>query len=112
MNEDDVSAFWVPGSFEVPAVASRLAESKKFDAVICLGTVIKGDTPHFDYVSAEVTKGVAQVSLDSKIPCIFGVITADTLEQAIDRAGAKSGNKGRDAALSAIEMANLYKKVK
>ena len=112
VNEDDVSAFWVPGSFEVPAVASRLAESKKFDAVICLGTVIKGDTPHFDYVSAEVTKGVAQVSLDSKIPCIFGVITADTLEQAIDRAGAKSGNKGRDAALSAIEMANLYKKVK
>ncbi|MFH1381104.1 MAG: 6,7-dimethyl-8-ribityllumazine synthase [Candidatus Omnitrophota bacterium] len=112
VSEDDISVFWVPGSFEIPAVAARLAKSKKFDAVICLGTVIRGDTPHFDYISNEVAKGVAQVAFNESVPCIFGIITADTLEQAIGRAGTKNGNKGRDAALSAIEMINLYKKVK
>ena len=112
VDENNISSFWVPGSFEIPPVASKLAGSGKFDAVICLGTVIRGDTPHFDYVSSEVAKGVANVAINSKTPCIFGIITADTLEQAIDRAGTKSGNKGKDAALSAIEMANLYKKVK
>jgi len=110
-DEKDLTTVWVPGSFEIPPVAARLAKSKKYDAVICLGTVIKGDTPHFDYVSNEVAKGVANVALKGEAPCIFGVITADTLEQAIDRAGAKSGNKGRDAALSAIEMADVYSRV-
>ena len=111
-DEKDISVFWVPGSFEIPPVASRLARSKKYDAIICLGTVIRGETPHFDYISNEAAKGVAQVSLSENVPCIFGIITADTLEQAIDRAGTKSGNKGRDAALSAIEMSDLYKKAK
>ena len=111
-DEGDMSLFWVPGSFEIPPVASRLARSKKYDAVICLGTVIRGDTPHFDYISSEVAKGIAQVALKENTACGFGIITADTLEQAIERAGTKSGNKGRDAALSAIEMTNLYKKVK
>lgn len=111
-NEKDISAFWVPGSFEIPPIAQKLSKSKKYDAIVCLGTVIRGDTPHFDYVSSEVAKGVAHVALSENIPCIFGVITADTLEQAIDRAGTKSGNKGRDAAVSAIEMVDLYKKAK
>ncbi len=111
-NEKDISVFWVPGSFEIPPVALKLARSRKYDAVICLGAVIRGDTPHFDYISNEVAKGVAQVALSGDTPCIFGIITADTLEQAIERAGTKSGNKGRDAALSAIEMSNLYKKIK
>ena len=111
-NEKDISVFWVPGSFEIPPLAQKLARSKKYDAVICLGTIIRGDTPHFDYISSEVAKGVAQVAMDGNVPCIFGIITADTLEQAIDRAGTKSGNKGRDAAVSAIEMADLYDKVK
>jgi len=111
-DEKDVLVLWVPGSFEIPPVASRLARSKKYDAVICLGTVIRGETPHFDYISSEAAKGIAQVALKESTPCIFGIITADTLEQAIERAGTKSGNKGRDAALSAIEMANLYKIVK
>jgi len=102
---------WVPGAFEIPPVAKRLAKTKKYDGIICLGTVIRGSTPHFDYIASEVAKGVANVSLDSDVPCVFGVITADNLEQAIERAGAKDGNKGRDAALSAIEMANLYGKV-
>jgi len=102
---------WVPGSFEIPAVASRLAKSKKYDGVICLGTVIRGATPHFDYIAGEVAKGVAKVSLESQIPCVFGIITADTLEQAIERAGTKDGNKGRDAALFAIELADLYGKL-
>lgn len=109
-DEKNISIFWVPGSFEIPPVALRLARTKKYDAVICLGTVIRGETPHFDYISNEVAKGVANVALSENVPCIFGVITADTLEQAIERAGTKSGNKGRDAALSAIEMADLYKK--
>ena len=111
-DEKDISVFWVPGSFEIPAVASRLAKSKKYDAIISLGAVIRGETPHFNYITSEVAKGVAHVALTGNIPCIFGVITADTLEQAIERAGTKSGNKGRDAALSAIEMASLYTKVK
>ena len=109
--EKDVTAYWVPGSFEIPPVASRLAKSKKYDAVICLGALMRGDTPHFDFISSEVAKGVANIALSEKIPCIFGVITTDTLEQAIERAGTKSGNKGRDAAMSAIEMADLYKKI-
>jgi 6,7-dimethyl-8-ribityllumazine synthase len=109
-DENDISIFWVPGSFEIPSFASRLARTKKHDAILCLGTVIRGETPHFDYISNEVAKGVAHVALNESVPCIFGVITADTLEQAIERAGTKSGNKGRDAALSAIEMADLYKK--
>jgi len=112
VDENDIIAFWVPGSFEIPPVALKLSNSGKYDAVICLGTVIKGDTPHFDYVSSEVAKGVSYVSLNGKSPCIFGVITADNLEQAIDRAGTKSGNKGRDAAISAIEIANLNKRIK
>ena len=111
-DDKDMSVYWVPGSFEIPAVASKLAKSEKFDAVICLGTLIKGDTPHFDYIANEVSKGVANIAISGNVPCIFGVITADTLEQAIERAGTKSGNKGRDAALSAVEMANLYKKLK
>lgn len=108
-NAQDV--VWVPGAFEIPYVAMKLAKSKKYDAVICLGTVIRGATPHFEFVANEAAKGVAKVSLDTGVPCIFGVITADNLEQAIERAGTKDGNKGRDAALSAIEMANLYGKV-
>ena len=111
-DEKDITLYWVPGSFEIPPIAQKLARSGKYDGIICLGTVIKGDTPHFDYIASEVAKGVAHVSLNSDTPCIFGIITAETLEQAIDRAGTKSGNKGRDAALSAIEMANLYKKIK
>ncbi len=102
---------WVPGAFEIPLVALRLAKSKKYDAVICLGTVIRGATPHFEFIASEAAKGVAKVSLDTGVPCIFGVITADNLEQAIERAGTKDGNKGRDAAMSAIEMANLYGKI-
>lgn len=105
--DDNISIAWVPGAFEIPLVASRMASSGKYDAVICLGAVIRGGTPHFDYVAAEVSKGIAKVALDSKVPVTFGIITADTLEQAVDRAGAKAGNKGWQAALTAIEMANL-----
>ncbi|HQP91678.1 MAG TPA: 6,7-dimethyl-8-ribityllumazine synthase [Candidatus Omnitrophota bacterium] len=105
--EADVEAFWVPGSFEIPTVANKIAKSKKFDAVICLGAVIRGDTPHFDFIASEAAKGVASVSMQTGVPVIFGVITADTMEQAIERAGIKGGNKGRDAALNAIEMVNL-----
>ncbi len=107
--EEDISIAWVPGSFEIPAVARRFVDMKKFDAVICLGAVIRGATPHFDYVAAEVSKGVAQVGLASSIPVVYGVLTTDTIEQAVERAGTKSGNKGFDAALSAIEMANLFR---
>ena len=102
---------WVPGAFEIPVLALKLAKSKKYDGVICLGTVIRGATPHFEFVASEAAKGVAKVSLDTGVPCIFGVITADNIEQAIERAGTKDGNKGRDAAMSAIEMANLYEKI-
>jgi 6,7-dimethyl-8-ribityllumazine synthase len=104
---ENVDVAWVPGSFEIPLVASKLAASGKYDAVICLGAVIRGNTPHFDYVAAEVSKGIARVGLDTGVPVAFGIITADTLEQAVDRAGAKAGNKGWQAALTAIEMANL-----
>lgn len=105
--DNEIEVSWVPGAFEIPTVAMRLAKSKKFDAVICLGTVIRGDTPHFDFIAGEATKGVAQVSMQTGLPVIFGVITADTMEQAIERAGTKGGNKGKDAALNAIEMVNL-----
>ena len=107
--EDAVEIYRTPGSFEIPAVVKQLVEHNKYDAIICLGAVIRGSTPHFSYISAEVTKGIAQLSLQSAIPIAFGVITADTIEQAIERAGTKIGNKGWDAALSAIEMANLYR---
>ncbi|MDD5475499.1 MAG: 6,7-dimethyl-8-ribityllumazine synthase [Syntrophales bacterium] len=107
--EKDISLVKVPGAFEIPLVAKKMAKSGAFDAIICLGAVIRGATPHFEYISAEVTKGVAQVSLETEIPIAFGVLTADTLEQAIERAGTKAGNKGWDAALSAIEMSNLLK---
>ncbi len=106
-DDDKITIAWVPGSFEIPYAASKMAQSKKFDAVICLGAVIRGQTPHFDYIANEVAKGVARISLDTGVPTIFGVITADTLEQAIERAGTKAGNKGWDAALSAIEMTRL-----
>ncbi len=111
VSEEDIDVAWVPGSFEIPLVAQKLAMSKKYDAVICLGTVIRGATPHFEYIAAEVSKGVAKVGLDSGIPVMFGVITSDTIEQAIERAGTKAGNKGFDAAVGAIEMANLLKKI-
>jgi 6,7-dimethyl-8-ribityllumazine synthase len=109
--DEDIEVAWVPGAFEIPLVASKMTSSGKYDAVICLGAVIRGATPHFDYVSSEVTKGVAKVGLDSGIPTIFGVITADTIEQAIERAGTKAGNKGWDAAVTAIEMANLMRNI-
>jgi 6,7-dimethyl-8-ribityllumazine synthase len=112
VDDKDVSVTLVPGAFEIPLIAQKLAKSKDFDAVICLGTVIRGATPHFDYIAAEVAKGVAKVSLDSGIPVVFGVITADTIEQAIERAGTKDGNKGRDAAATAIEMTNLLAQLK
>ncbi len=112
MQNEDLTIAWVPGAFEIPTLAQRLAKSKAYDAIICLGTVIRGSTPHFEYIAAEVAKGVAKISLDSGMPVIFGIITADTIEQAIERAGTKDGNKGRDAAVSAIEMANLLDKVK
>ena len=107
----DIKVIWVPGSFEIPSVANKLARSKKYDALICLGAVIRGDTPHFNYIASELAKGISQVSLASGVPTIFGVITADTIEQAIERAGTKAGNKGRDAALSAIEIVNLFKEI-
>jgi 6,7-dimethyl-8-ribityllumazine synthase len=109
--EDDIDMFWVPGSFEIPLTALKLAVSKKYDAVVCLGAVIRGATPHFEYIAAEVTKGIAQVNMQTGIPTIYGVITADTLEQAIERAGTKAGNKGWDAAMSAMEMVNLLKNI-
>lgn len=109
VDEEDVEMAWVPGAFEIPLAAKKMAKSGKYDAVICLGAVIKGSTPHFDYVSNEVTKGVASVSLEQEVPVVFGVLTTDTIEQAIERAGTKAGNKGFDAAVTAIEMANLLK---
>jgi 6,7-dimethyl-8-ribityllumazine synthase len=107
--ETDIEVAWTPGSFEMPLIAQKMAESKKYNAVICLGAVIRGGTPHFDYIASEVAKGIAHVGLYTGVPVIFGVITADTLEQAIERSGTKDGNKGFDAAVSAIEMANLVK---
>lgn len=105
--DEDIDIVKVPGSFEIPLLAKKLAQKKKYDAIICLGAVIRGATPHFEYISAEVSKGIAHVSLESGVPVIFGVITTDTLEQAIERAGSKSGNKGWTAAVAAMEMANL-----
>lgn len=106
--EDNITVVWVPGSFELPVTAKKLAQSQKYSAIICLGAVIRGATPHFDYIAAEVSKGCAQVALETGVPLAFGVLTTDTLEQALERAGTKAGNKGWDAALSAIEMANLF----
>lgn len=111
INEDDISLYWVPGAFEIPPIAKKLAESEKFDAIICLGAVIRGATPHFDYVCAEVSKGVAQVSMNASCPVMFGVLTTDSIAQAIERAGTKAGNKGFDAAVGAIEMINLYRSI-
>lgn len=110
-SEEDIEISWVPGAFEIPLVAQKMANSKKFDAIICIGAVIRGSTPHFDYVSSEMSKGIAKVSLDTGIPIAFGVLTTDTIEQAIERAGTKVGNKGYDAAVTAIEMANLLKMI-
>jgi 6,7-dimethyl-8-ribityllumazine synthase len=110
--EDDLAVVWVPGAFEIPAVAQKMSRAKEYDALICLGTVIRGSTPHFDFIAAEAAKGIAKVGLDSGIPVIFGIITADTIEQAVERAGTKDGNKGKDAALSAIEMVNVMAKLK
>ncbi|MDF2589309.1 MAG: 6,7-dimethyl-8-ribityllumazine synthase [Anaerocolumna sp.] len=109
--EEDIELAWCPGAFEIPLVAKKLAGKNKYDGIICLGAVIKGSTPHFDYVSSEVSKGVAHVSLETGVPVIFGVLTTDTIEQAIERAGTKAGNKGYDAAMTAIEMANLLKQI-
>ncbi|HUT96768.1 MAG TPA: 6,7-dimethyl-8-ribityllumazine synthase [Dehalococcoidales bacterium] len=109
VDQADIDVAWVPGSFEIPLIAKKLAQTKRYDAVICLGAVVRGDTPHFDYISAEVTKGIAMVGLESGLPVIYGVITAENLEQAIGRAGTKEGNQGFKAAVSAIEMANLVK---
>ena len=109
--EEDISLAWVPGAFEIPLVASKLAKSGKYDAVICLGAVIRGSTSHYDLVCNEVAKGIAQVSLASEVPVLFGVVTTDTIEQAIERAGTKAGNKGYDCALSAVEMVNLIREI-
>lgn len=108
---DNINIAWVPGSFEIPLAAQKMANSGKYDGIICLGAVIRGETPHFEYVSAEVAKGVAKIGLDTNIPVIFGVLTTETIEQAISRAGTKSGNKGFDAAMSLIEMVNLFKEI-
>ncbi|HEX8495070.1 MAG TPA: 6,7-dimethyl-8-ribityllumazine synthase [Pyrinomonadaceae bacterium] len=109
--EKAVELFKVPGSFEIPLLARKVAGSGKYDAVICLGTIIRGQTPHFEYIASEVTKGIAQAGMESGIPVVYGIVTADTLEQAIDRAGVKAGNKGFEAAMSAVELVNLYKEV-
>ncbi|QEK13307.1 6,7-dimethyl-8-ribityllumazine synthase [Crassaminicella thermophila] len=111
VDEENIEIIWVPGAFEMPLVAKKLAKSKKYDGVICLGAVIRGATSHFDYVSSEVSKGIANVSLETEVPVIFGVLTTDTIEQAIERAGTKAGNKGYEAAVTAIEMANLLKEI-
>ena len=111
VNQEDIEIAWVPGSFEIPLIAKKLAQTKRYDAVICLGAVVRGGTPHFEYIAAEVSKGIANVGLETGLPVIYGVITADTLEQAIERAGTKMGNKGFDAAMTAIEMANLLKSI-
>lgn len=109
--DTDLTVVWVPGSFEISLAILKLAKSKKYDAIVCLGTVIRGETPHFDYIASEVAKGTSRIMLTTGVPIAFGIITADSLEQAIQRAGAKEGNKGSQAALSAIEMANLLEKI-
>lgn len=111
VKEEDITMAWVPGAFEIPLIAAKMAKSGNYDAVICLGAVIRGATSHYDYVCAEVSKGVAQVGLNAQIPVLFGVLTTDTIEQAIERAGTKSGNKGFDCAVAAIEMVNLMKEI-
>ena len=111
VDEDNIEVAWVPGAFEIPLIASKMAKSNKYDAIICLGAVIRGNTTHYDYVCSEVSKGIAHVSLDSDIPVMFGVITTENIEQAIERAGTKSGNKGFDCAVGAIEMVNLIKEI-
>lgn len=111
VNEDDVSVAWVPGAFEIPLVASKLAKSGKYDAVICLGAVIRGSTSHYDYVCSEVSKGIAAVSLETGVPVMFGILTTENIEQAVERAGTKAGNKGYDCALGAIEMVNLLREI-
>jgi 6,7-dimethyl-8-ribityllumazine synthase len=110
-SNNDLEVVWCPGTFEMPGVVQRLSQKSKYDAIICLGVIIRGDTPHFDYIASQVARGLAQINLGAKIPVSFGIITADTIEQAIDRAGTKEGNKGRTSALAAIEMANLYRKI-
>ncbi len=109
--DNNISVFWVPGAFEIPLLAKKLADKNKFDAVICLGAVIRGETMHFEYVASEVSKGISNVSLETGVPIIFGVLTTENLEQAVERAGVKSGNKGSEAALVAIEMINLYRSI-
>ena len=110
VTKENISVIWTPGSFEIPQVLSKL-DTKKFNAVIALGAVIRGETPHFDYIASEVSKGVARISQDKKIPATFGIITADSVEQAVERAGTKQGNKGRDAALAALEMADIFSQI-
>lgn len=109
VSDEDIHVAWVPGAFEIPLIAQKLAQTKRYDAVICLGVIIRGGTPHFEYIAAEVSKGIAKVSLDTGLPVIYGVVTTDNLEQAVERSGTKAGNRGFDAAVSAIEMANLAK---
>jgi len=111
VSDENIDIAWVPGAFEIPLITKKLANTQKYDAIITLGAVIKGSTPHFDYVCAEVSKGVAQISLQSELPVIFGVLTTNNIEEAIERAGTKAGNKGADAAFSAIEMINLIKEI-
>jgi len=111
VDRNNITVCWVPGAFEIPVTAQRMARSKKYDALICLGTVIRGSTPHFDYVASEVSKGAAAVSLNENLPVIFGVLTTDSIEQAVERAGTKAGNKGWDAALGALEMVDLFSKI-
>lgn len=111
VNDQDIEVAWVPGAFEVPLIAKKMVDKKRYDAIICLGAVIRGATPHFDYVCAEVSKGIANVSLNTGTPVIFGILTTDSIEQAVERAGTKAGNKGYDSAVSAIEMANLLKNI-
>ncbi len=111
VKEEDIDVAWTPGAFEIPLIAKKMAQTGRYDAILCLGAVIRGGTPHFDYIAAEVSKGVANVGLDTGVPVIFGVITTDTLEQAIERAGTKEGNMGFKAAMNGIEMANLVKAI-
>ena len=111
VKEEDIGVFWVPGAYEIPITAQKVIQRGKYDAVICLGAIIRGETPHFDFVASESAKGITQIGLSSGVPVIYGIITTETLEQAIDRAGAKTGNKGTDAALSAIEMVNLFDQI-
>ncbi|SFD08923.1 6,7-dimethyl-8-ribityllumazine synthase [Butyrivibrio sp. YAB3001] len=111
VNDDDIEVAWVPGAFEIPLIARKMADTGKYDAIICLGAVIRGATSHYDYVCAEVSKGIAQVGLEAKIPVMFGVLTTDTIEQAIERAGTKAGNKGFECAQGAIEMVNLIREI-